>query len=144
MIRASKYVSFKDRRAVVAALKLIYGAPTLTAAERALNEFEKQFGKLLPTVVKMWRTKWEEVIPFLAFPVDVRRILYTTSAIESVNAQLRKVLRAKGSFPTEESVFKLLFLALRNAKVKWRRSRDWNSAMLHFQILFADRIPAEA
>jgi putative transposase len=117
MIRASlRYVGFKERKAVVAALKAIYAAPTLTAAETALDEFEKQWGKQLPNVVKMWRTRWQEVIPFLAFPTDVRRMLYTTNAIESVNSQLRKVLRAKGSFPNEESVLKLLFLALQNAR----------------------------
>ena len=145
MIRGSlRYVGYKERAAVVVVLRSIYAAETLLAAEDALDALEVTWGKQFPNIVKMWRSRWEEVIPFLAFPDDVRKILYTTNAIESLNAQLRKVLRAKGSFPNDQSVLKLLYLAVRNVKQRWRPTPGWISAMNHFQVMFADRFPADA
>ena len=99
-------------------------------------------GSKYPTVSRLWRSRWPEVVPFLAFPKEIRRILYTTNIIESVNAQLRKVLRPKGHFPNDDAVLKILFLALQRAKLKWRPSIHWKQALAHFAILFEDRLPA--
>lgn len=142
MIRASlRYVSHDDKREVVKSLKAIYGADTETAAQAALNALTETWSARYPAIPKMWRTRWTEIVPFMAFPKDVRTILYTTNAIESVNAQLRKVLRAKGHFPNDEAVFKLLYLALRNAQVRWKAPRNWARVMSHFSVMFGDRLP---
>ena len=91
---------------------------------------------------KLWRARWNEVVPFLAYPLAVRRMLYTTNLIESLNSQLRKVLRPKGAFPTDEAVGKVLFLALKYAQVKWNPQKYWREALAHFAIMFEDRLPA--
>jgi len=142
MIRASlRYVGHDDKRAVVAGLKTIYGADTEAAAQSALEAFTQTWGEKYPNIPKMWRARWVEVVPFMAYPKDVRKMLYTTNAIESVNAQLRKVLRAKGHFPNDDAVFKLLFLALRNAQVRWKAPVNWSRVMSHFAVMFGDRLP---
>jgi putative transposase len=142
MIRAAlRYVSYTDRREVVKSIKAIYGADTEQAALAGLEAFDATWGARYPAAVKLWRSRWTEVVPFLAFPRDVRTILYTTNAIESVNAQLRKVLRAKGHFPNDEAVFKLLYLALQNAQVHWKAPITWARAMSHFAVMFGDRFP---
>jgi len=111
MIRAAlRYVAYGDRRAVVAMLRPIYGAENEEAAQRALDVFEERWGAKYPSVGKLWRTRWSEVIPFLAYPREIRRILYTTNIIESVNSQLRKVLKPKGHFPSDDAVRKNLVL----------------------------------
>ena len=94
------------------------------------------------TVTKQWRNRWQEIVPFLAFPPEIRKILYTTNAVESLNSQLRKVLRPKGSFPNDDAVFKLLYLALAKAKHKWSRPVAWTQALAHLAIMFPDRLPA--
>jgi putative transposase len=143
MIRASlRYVASKDRKRVVTALKDIYGAETEDAAKLALEGFEERFGRSHPSVVKMWRARWTEVVPFLAYPLEIRRILYTTNAIESLNFQLRRVLRPRGHFPSDDAVLKVIFLALKNATFKWKPSADWSRALAHFAIVFEDRMPA--
>jgi putative transposase len=143
MIRASlRYVASKDRKRVVTALKEIYGAETEDAAKLALDDFEERFGRSHPSVVKAWRARWNEVVPFLAYPLEIRRILYTTNAIESLNFQLRKVLRPRGHFPSDDAVLKVIFLALKNATFKWKPSADWSRALAHFAIVFGDRLPA--
>lgn len=143
MIRASlRYVGFADRRPMVTALRTIYGADTPDAAEQALDAFAERWGAKHPAVVKLWRSRWAEVTPFLAYPKPIRRILYTTNTIESLNAQLRKVLRPKGHFPNDEAVFKILFLALQRAQVRWRSPIQWKQALAHFAIVFEDRLPA--
>jgi len=143
MIRASlRYVAMRDRKQVVAALRAVYGADTEQAAQQALDAFDKTWGARLPGVTKLWRSRWNEIVPFLSYPPEIRRILYTTNAIESLNFQLRKVLKPKGHFPTEDAVLKILYLAIQRAKLKWKPARDWSRARAHFAIVFADRMPA--
>ena len=143
MIRASlRYVAYSDRKAVVAALRPIYDAETEDAARLALEAFAERFGRKHPNVVKLWRARWNEVVPFLAYPPEIRRILYTTNAIESVNFQLRKVLRPKGHFPSDDAVLKVVFLAIQQARFKWKAAPNWGRALTHFAIVFGDRLPA--
>jgi putative transposase len=143
MIRASlRYVSYADRRKMVGDLRTIYGADTEDGALAALDAFDERWASRYPTVSRLWRSRWPEVVPFLSFPKEIRKILYTTNIIESVNAQLRKVLRPKGHFPNDDAVLKILFLALQRAKLKWRPSIHWKQALAHFAILFEDRLPA--
>ena len=143
MIRASlRYVSYTDRKRLVTDLRTVYGADTEEAAVAALRAFEERWGTKYPTVIKLWRARWPEVVPFLAYPKEIRRILYTTNIIESLNAQLRKVLRPKGHFPNDEAVLKILYLALQHAKLHWQQPIHWKKALAHFAILFEDRMPA--
>jgi putative transposase len=143
MIRASlKYVTRSDRRAVVSAMKEIYGATSEPAALRALEAYEQQWGARYPGAINVWRARWSEVVPFLDYPPELRRILYTTNAIESLNFQLRKVIRPKGHFPNEQSVLKILYLAIAQAKMKWKMAPEWPRARAHFAIVFAERLPA--
>jgi putative transposase len=143
MIRASlRYVSYVDRKLLVRDLKPIYGAPTEAAAQTALDDFETTWSAKYPGVAKLWRARWSEVIPFLAFPGPIRKILYTTNAVESLNAQLRKALHPRGSFPSDEAAFKVLFLAIRTHLADRRAPNRWTEALAHFQILFSDRFPA--
>ncbi len=143
MIRASlRYVTITDRKPVVNALKPIYTADTEEAALAALKEFEARWGARYPTITRLWRARWSEVVPFLAFPKEVRKILYTTNIIESLNAQLRKVLKPKGHFPNDEAVLKILYLAIHNAQLRWKASPYWKKALAHFAIMFEDRFPA--
>jgi putative transposase len=143
MIRNSvRFVTWTQRKALCADLKRVYGAPTEAVALEALEEFEATWGKTHPVVATSWRRNWERVRPFFAFPEDVRRILYTTNAIESINYQLRKVIRSKGHFPSNDAATKLLFLALRNAEKKWTVApKTWRSAMNQFHIMFEGRLP---
>jgi putative transposase len=143
MIRASlRYVADADRKHVVAALRDIYGADTQAAAEQALELFAQRWAAKYPPVIRLWRSRWNEVVPFLAYPREIRRILYTTNAIESLNAQLRRVLRPKGNFPNDDAVLKLLFLAIQRAKLRWKPQPAWKQAYNHFAIMFEDRLPA--
>jgi putative transposase len=144
MIRNSaRFVTWTKRKALCADLKRVYGAETEDAALQALEQFDVTWGKTYPSVVASWRRNWERVRPFFAFPKEVRRILYTTNAIESLNYQLRKIIKSKGHFPSDEAASKLLFLALRNAEKKWLMpARTWKSAMNQFQIHFEGRLPA--
>jgi putative transposase len=135
------YASWKDRKALAAAIKPIYTAAGADAAEAELDAFEAGlWGKKFPTVVASWRRAWTHVIPFFAFPPEVRRVIYTTNAIESVNARLRKILKTRGHFPTDDAATKLIWLALRNITAEWgRASNNWKTAMNQFAILFDDR-----
>jgi putative transposase len=144
MIRNSaRFVIWTKRKELCADLKRVYGAETEDAALQALDTFEATWGKSHPAVVASWRRNWERVRPFFAFPRDVRRILYTTNAIESLNYQLRKIIKSKGHFPSDEAASKLLFLALRNAEKKWLMPpKTWKNAMSQFQIHFEGRLPA--
>jgi putative transposase len=143
MIRASlRYVTYTDRSKVVGALRPVYAAETEDAARLALDAFDEQWGTRYPGVTKLWNSRWNEVVPFLRYPSEIRRILYTTNAVESLNFQLRKVLRPKGHFPTEDSVLKVLYLAIQRAKMKWKPAPDWSRGRAHFAIEFADRMPA--
>ena len=135
------YASWKDRKALAAAIKPIYTAPTAEAAEAELDAFEVGlWGERFPTVVAAWRRAWARVVPFFAFPPDVRRVIYTTNAIESVHARLRKIIKTRGHFPSDEAATKLIWLALRNITSEWSRAtREWKAAMNQFAILYEDR-----
>jgi len=143
MIRNSlRYVGWKERKAVAKELKTIYTAPTAEAAGQALDAFEATFGERYPMVVKTWRSRWENVIPFFGYPDPIRKVIYTTNAIESLNAQLRKVTRKRGAFPTDDSVRKVLYLAITRASKKWTMPiRDWAVALNFFSIVFEGRVP---
>jgi len=135
------FASWKDRKALAAAIKPIYTAVNAESAEAALDEFETgPWGQKFPTVVGAWRRAWDKVIPFFAFPPEVRRVIYTTNAIESVNAQLRKIIKTRGHFPSDDAATKLIWLALRNITEDWgRAAHNWKSAMNQFAILYEDR-----
>jgi len=135
------FVSYKDRKAVAAALKDIYRAVDAKTAEEALTAFETgPWGQKYPAIGQSWRRVWSEVIPFYAFPDEVRRLLYTTNAIESLNSKLRRAVRARGHFPTDEAALKLLFLVLNRAEKEWTMpAREWCMAKAQFAILFGER-----
>jgi len=143
MVRHSlKYVSWKRRKEVAADLKAIYSAATAQQASDNLEEFSRKWDKEYPTISVSWRNNWERVIPLYGYPPEIRKVIYTTNAIESLNMSLRKVTKNRGSFPNDESAFKLLYLALRNIAKKWTLPiRDWKSAMNQFAILFEGRMP---
>lgn len=136
-----QYVTWGDRKKVAAALRAIYRAPTVEAAADVLEAFAgAEWGQKYPPIVAAWRRQWEQVIPFFAFPPAVRRILYTTNAIESLHMQVRKALKTRGHFPTDAAAQKLIYLVLRNITKKWQRpQREWKAAMTQFAILYPDR-----
>jgi putative transposase len=138
---ALAYVSWQDRKQVVAALRPIYQASTADAARLALDAFEAgPWGRKYAAIAPLWRRQWEQVIPFFAFPPEVRRILYTTNAIESLNSTLRTAVRSRGHFPTDEAAIKLLYLVLRRTEKNWKNAqREWTAAMTQFAIMFGDR-----
>jgi len=140
------YASWKDRKPLAAAIKPIYTAPSAEAALAELDAFESgPWGKKFPTVVGAWRRVWDKVIPFFAFPPEVRRVIYTTNAIESVNARLRKILKTRGHFPSDDAATKLIWLALRNITADWARaSPHWKAAMNQFAILYEERFTQAA
>jgi putative transposase len=140
------FANWKERKPMAAALRLIYAAPTAEAAAEALDAFERgPWGTKFPTVVASWRRAWTHVIPFFAFPPEVRRVIYTTNALESVHGQLRKIIKTRGHFPTDEAATKLIWLALRNITAKWERGApSWKQAMNQFAILYEGRFPKPA
>ncbi len=144
MIRNSaRFVSYKDRKELVRDLKPVYNAANREGAATALEAFEETGGRRYPMIGASWRANWERVGPFLDFPPDIRRIIYTTNAIESVNSSLRKLVYHRGHFPSDEAVTKLLYLALRNIEKRWDRSaRDWSKALGQFAIFFEGRLPS--
>jgi putative transposase len=142
LIRHSlKYVPRRQYDAVVKDLKPIYTAGDADAALLALEAFEEKWGKQLPVIGQAWRSAWEHVTPFMAFEPEVRRVIYTTNAIEALNRQLRKAIKTKGHFPTEDAARKLVYLAIQNAAPQWTRTRGWTKALLAFKIHFGDRLP---
>ena len=140
------YASWKDRKLLAAAIRPIYTAANAEAAQAELDAFEKgPWGKKFPTVVAAWRRAWSHVIPFFAFPPQIRRVIYTTNAIESVNARLRKIIKTRGHFPSDDAATKLIWLALRNITAEWgRAAKDWKEAMNQFAILYEDRFAKAA
>jgi putative transposase len=138
------FVSWKDRKPVAAALKDVYRAIDAAAGEAALAAFEVSFwGQKYPAISQSWRRAWGEVIPFYAFPGDVRRILYTTNAIEALNSKLRRAVRARGHFPSDEAATKLLFLVLNRSEKEWiMPPREWSMAKSQFAVLFGERFTA--
>ncbi len=135
------FVSYKDRKAVAAALREVYKAKDAEAGAAALDGFAASpWGVRYPAIVLSWRRHGAAVIPFFAFPADVRRIIYTTNAIEALNAKLRRAVRTRGHFPTDDSALKLLFLVLNLAEREWRMPpREWSMAKAQFAILFEER-----
>src|SRR5215203_6872010 len=142
LIRLSlKYVPRREREQVARDLKPIYTAIDADAAQDALERFDEKWGQRFPVITKAWLDAWEHVTPFLAFPEEVRRVIYTTNAIEALNRQLRKAIKTKGHFPNEDAARKLIYLALVNAVPQWTRTRNWTTALLAFKIHFGDRLP---
>jgi putative transposase len=143
MVRHSlNYVSWKQRKEVAADLKAIYQASTVQQAETNLAAFETKWDATHPTISKSWRRNWERIIPLFSYPSEIRKAIYTTNAIESLNMSLRKVTKNRGHFPNDEAMFKLLFLSLKNIAKKWTMPiRDWKSALNRFTIMFEERMP---
>lgn len=147
LIRQSlDFANWKERKPMAAALRTIYGAPSAEAASAALDTFERgPWGQKFPTVGASWRRAWTHVIPFFAFPPEVRTVIYTTNALESVNARLRKIIKTRGHFPNDEAATKLIWLALRNITAKWQRGAlHWRAAMNQFAILYEGRFTTPA
>lgn len=142
MVRNSlKYVSWKDYKAVTADLKTVYRAATESEALEALEVFAGRWDKQYPMISKSWRTKWAQVVPMFAFPPEIRKVIYTTNAVESVNMTLRKVSRNHRIFPSDDAVMKVMFLAIQNISKKWTMPlRDWRGAIAHFAIEFEGRL----
>jgi putative transposase len=136
------FVSWKDRKKIMPDIKAIYRAETAEAAAARLDEFEAKWGMRYPAVAPSWRRAWQHVVPMFAFPPAIRNMIYTTNALESLHRSLRKIIKTRGSFPNDEAAIKLLFLAIRNAGIHWRRPVEWTAAMGQFAILFEDRFPA--
>ena len=142
LIRHSlRYVPRREREQVARDLRPIYTATDADAAREALEQFDERWGERFPPITKSWQDAWEQVIPFLAFPPEVRRVIYTTNAIEALNRQLRKAIKTKGHFPNEEAARKLIYLAISNATPAWTKTRSWTAALLAFKIHFGDRLP---
>jgi len=143
MIRNSvKYVHWKDRKIICEDLKTIYKSATEREAEVALDAFGKKWDAKYPTISQMWRKNWERVIPFFDYPDDIRKVIYTTNAIESLNRSLRKVIKTKGAFPNDAAILKIFYLALANIAKKWTLPiRDWKAALTRSTIQFEDRMP---
>jgi putative transposase len=136
------YVPYTEKKDVATGLKKIYHADTLTLAEQALDDFEITWGNKYGSIVKSWRQNWDKIIPFLSFPKEIRKVIYTTNIIESLNNTLRKSVRNRGHFSTEDSLMKVLYLAIKGVSKKWTMPiRDWKQALNQFAILFSDRLP---
>nr|EMN19641.1 transposase, mutator-like family protein [Leptospira santarosai serovar Arenal str. MAVJ 401] len=146
MVRNSlKWVSYKQKKELVIDLKAIYKSPSAEIAKKALDDFATKWDSQYPMISKSWRSNWESVIPFLAYPPNIRKAIYTTNAIESMNMGLRKIIKNRGSFPTDEAAIKLLYLALNNMSKKWTMPiQEWGKAMNQFAILFGDRLKLDS
>lgn len=145
MVRYSlNYVSWKLRKEVAADLRTIYTATTVEEAAQRLDEFESKWGEAYPSIVKSWRSNWSRIIPFFDYPPEIRKVIYTTNAIESVNMGVRKVSKNRASFPNDDALLKLFYLALKNLSKKWTMPiRDWKAALNRFTIQFEDRMPQQ-
>lgn len=143
MVRASlNYVNWKDRKRVAGDLKAVYRAVTESQAERELDEFIARWGGKYQAIGRLWKDNWERVTPLFEFPGEVRRMIYTTNAVESLHMSLRKIIKTRGSFPSEEAALKLLYLALQNASAKWDTVQQWKQALNQFEVLWGHRIKA--
>ena len=135
------FANWKQRKPLAVALRAIYTAPSADLAVSRLDEFERgEWGQRFPTIVAAWRRAWARVISFFAFPPEIRRVIYTTNALESVHARLRKIIKTRGHFPTDDAATKLIWLALRNITATWKRAAPtWRQAMNQFAILYGER-----
>ena len=140
---ATKFVSFKDRKAFCADMRPIYTAPTIAAAELALQEFEAKWSKRYPMSISSWKNNWERLTTFFRYPVELRKIVYTTNAIESLNAQLRKNTSNRKVFPNDDAVIKILYLNIRNFTKKWTKRKGWDIVMNQLSMIFPDRLISE-
>ena len=143
MVRNSlRYVSWKERKIVARDLRTIYTSSSAESAQAALDAFAEKWDDRFPSISRSWQDRWQQVTPFFAYPPEIRKVIYTTNAIESMQSQLRRVTRQRGAFPTPESAKKVLYLALDRISKRWSRPiRDWVAALNHFAIVFEDRIP---
>jgi putative transposase len=143
MVRNSlRFVSWKDRKSVAADLKVVYQAATDEQAHMRLADFAQKWDGKYPTIFKSWTANWQRLIPFFAYPADIRRIIYTTNAIESLNYSLKKTAKARASFPNDEAAIKLLYLSLKNIMKKWTMPvRNWGNALNQFAVLYGERMP---
>ena len=136
------YVSYKDRKAVAADLKRIYSAATVEEAQGHLTVFDQTWSARYPTIHRSWDQHWEQLTVFFAYPLEIRKVIYTTNAIESLNGSMRQVLKTRRAFPGDEAAIKLMYLALQNLAKRWSRPvQDWKKALSQFAILFGDRLP---
>lgn len=136
-----KYVASKNQKAFMADLKPVYRAVNKEAAERALDEVESRWGAQYPIVIKSWRSKWENLSVYFKYPADIRRVIYTTNAIEAVHRQFRKLTKTKGAFPNENSLLKLLYVGTQNASKKWTMPiQNWNLTLSQLAIYFEGRL----
>jgi putative transposase len=141
LVRASlNYVSWKERKQVAQELKTVYRAATEEEARREMAAFAERWNQKYPTIAAMWQRNWDRVIPFFAFPVEIRKVIYTTNAVESLNMSLRKALKTRVAFPSEEAALKVMYLALRNVIAKWECPLHWKAALNRFTLLWEDRI----
>jgi transposase-like protein len=136
-----RYVPHKDQRQVAKDLRPIYQAPNVEAAEAALEAFEQSWGGRYPMVAESWRAHWENITPFLSLPADLRKVVYTTNSIENLNRQIRKAIKTRGHFPSEEAATKLIYLAICRAETKWRTVFNWRAARRALKIHFGERMP---
>ena len=144
MVRHSlNFVPWKERKQVAADLKAIYKAETVEMAEARLTDFEEKWDAKYPPISRSWRRNWEQIIPFYSYPLEIRKVIYTTNAIESLNMTLRKIIKNRGHFPNDEAATKLLYLALKNVAKKWKKPiREWTKALNQFAIIFENRLPS--
>jgi len=143
LVRASlNYVSWKQRREVAGDLRRIYRAATAESAEQELEAFAGKWDGTHPAISQIWRRNWARIIPFFAYSPEIRKVIYTTNAVESLNMTLRKVIKTRAAFPTEEAALKLLYMGLRNVAKKWNAVQGWREALNRFQILWPERMPA--
>src|SRR5579864_1189871 len=138
------FVSWKDRKLIMPDLKAIHRAETADAAAVELDAFEAEWGKRYPAIGQAWRRAWEHVVPLFAFAPGVRKVIYTTNAVEALHRSLRKIIKTRGSFPNDDAALKLLYLAIKNAGLRWRRGVEWTAAMGQFAIQFGSRFPGSA
>lgn len=143
MVRHSlNYVPYTERKAVAEDLKKIYSSNTADLALQALDDFELVWGDKYPAIVRSWRSNWEKITPFMSFPIEIRKVIYTTNIVESLNSSLRKAVRNRGHFPTEESLMKVLYLVIQQVSKRWTMPiRDWKQALNRFAIMYPDRFP---
>jgi len=136
-----RYVAYRDRKRAAADLKPVYRAVNAEAAEEALAAFDQRWGQKYPMIAESWRSRWQNITPFLALPADLRRAVYTTNSIENLNRQIRKTIKTRGHFPDEQSATKLIYLAILRAENAWRRPYNWTGALRGLKIHFGDRLP---
>jgi putative transposase len=143
MVRNSlAFVNWKERKGVAQDLRLIYRAATVEEAGQRLAEFEASWDAKYAAIGKMWRRHWAGIVPLFAFPEEIRRAIYTTNVVESLDMTLRKVIKTRASFPSEESALKLLYLAMQNVSKRWKPAPNWRTALNHFTLLYGDRMEA--